>query len=584
MKKFLFPALALGALTMASCSSEEPMAGAAQDGAVTMTVVIPGSMQSRATLGDQIMAAADNLQWTVYEVDENGENPVMIYSDSKPAFTAEADLSVTDAATKATVTLNLGKGKRYKVAFYADNSGNGFATYNATTGNVEVDYTKGVGNDVNEDVFVGVSETVEAGTTIPATVELTRPFAQLNWGSNDLAEQTVKYWVGNETSPLTATVTVTGAVYNQYSVINEAVTGTAVTTATELGSAVVSDFKNYTQTVTFPVENYDLVAMNYVLVDAEAPTFECAVAFNDGFKTVTVNSVTMLPNYRTNIYGALLTNPTEFNVEINPIFNKEDNNMPVVAPGVTASTTDANTYYLSSVDGLKWLSEQAASSQLKGQTFILDADIDMTGVEWEPIGANGTVHWFTGTFDGNGHKISNMTVSNPNSAGLFYSNGGTIKNLTLENPTVNGNFKVGAVAGDGLCGHFDNCTVIGGTITTAPRLVNGAYDDGNNAGAITGYLSAEPNASITNCTVSGVTVKAYRVVGAIAGTVGGSKVVVSGNTATTCTVIADQRGDDNYGAKPFLAGELFGRVINGAVEGEGNVATGVKVETYAPAN
>ena len=37
--------------------------------------------------------------------------------------------------------------------------------------------------------------------------------------------------------------------------------------------------------------------------------------------------------------------------------------------------------------------------------FVLTADIDMTGVDWQPIA-------FSGTLDGGGHTIYNLTISN----------------------------------------------------------------------------------------------------------------------------------------------------------------------------
>ena len=42
----------------------------------------------------------------------------------------------------------------------------------------------------------------------------------------------------------------------------------------------------------------------------------------------------------------------------------------------------------------------------------LDADLDLTGVAWKPIGSDGTLlHYFSGKFYGNGHTISNLDFS-----------------------------------------------------------------------------------------------------------------------------------------------------------------------------
>ncbi|GEM_PF-3046255 len=76
--------------------------------------------------------------------------------------------------------------------------------------------------------------------------------------------------------------------------------------------------------------------------------------------------------------------------------------------------------------------------------FVLEANIDLTGVEWPGIGsalyntALDTTKAFRGVFDGNNHSINNLSVNVPadavslTTAGLFGSTfGATIKNLEL---------------------------------------------------------------------------------------------------------------------------------------------------------
>ncbi len=71
---------------------------------------------------------------------------------------------------------------------------------------------------------------------------------------------------------------------------------------------------------------------------------------------------------------------------------------------------------------------------------------------------------FNGVFDGNGHKISNLTIYNTTTfyAGLFACIGesGCVKNLILENVDLKGTNYIGAVAGYSL-GVIENCTVNG---------------------------------------------------------------------------------------------------------------------------
>lgn len=77
--------------------------------------------------------------------------------------------------------------------------------------------------------------------------------------------------------------------------------------------------------------------------------------------------------------------------------------------------------------------------------YELTADIVLTG-EWTPIGNNDNP--FTGTFDGKGHTISGLTISNNgNWVGLFGTVTGTVKNLSLVDVNIYGNEHVGILAG-----------------------------------------------------------------------------------------------------------------------------------------
>lgn len=76
--------------------------------------------------------------------------------------------------------------------------------------------------------------------------------------------------------------------------------------------------------------------------------------------------------------------------------------------------------------------------------FTLENDIDMAGVEFSPLGE------FTGTFDGKGHYIKNLTYNDADKGevALFSSSvGATIKNLGFVNANLVGNANVAAVVG-----------------------------------------------------------------------------------------------------------------------------------------
>ena len=77
----------------------------------------------------------------------------------------------------------------------------------------------------------------------------------------------------------------------------------------------------------------------------------------------------------------------------------------------------------------------------------LIADIDMSDVDWEPIGTSD--HPYSGVFDGGGHTISNLRIQlGFDYIGLFgYADSATIYNMHLRNPRVFGKDYVGAVLG-----------------------------------------------------------------------------------------------------------------------------------------
>ncbi len=99
-------------------------------------------------------------------------------------------------------------------------------------------------------------------------------------------------------------------------------------------------------------------------------------------------------------------------------------------------------------------------------SVTLTADLDLEGIEWEPIGNDVTSYY--ADFNGNGHTISNLTINSAQPyQGLFgFVEQGTIKNLTIKNPQITGGQYVGAVVGrinDDSA--VDNCKVIGGSVS-----------------------------------------------------------------------------------------------------------------------
>ena len=126
----------------------------------------------------------------------------------------------------------------------------------------------------------------------------------------------------------------------------------------------------------------------------------------------------------------------------------------------------------------KLVNEGKSSS---GVTFILGADIDLGGEEWTAIGTY--TNSFKGTFDGNGHKISNLKIDKPTGwyQGLFgYTSGSAIKNVGLEGGSVNGKSRTGSLVGANNSSTIANCystvNVVGEDERTG-GLVGDNYDN-----------------------------------------------------------------------------------------------------------
>ncbi|MBO5079124.1 MAG: S8 family serine peptidase, partial [Oscillospiraceae bacterium] len=130
----------------------------------------------------------------------------------------------------------------------------------------------------------------------------------------------------------------------------------------------------------------------------------------------------------------------------------------------------------------------------------LMADIDMAGKEWTPIG-NSSKN-YAGTFDGQGHTISNLTAeTNSSYMGLFgYVSAGTVKNVIVKDAKITGYQYVAGIVGRLASGRIENCAVTGTSV-----ISNTCTSDANTAGVV-GYVDA--NGTIESCyseaTVTGV--------------------------------------------------------------------------------
>ena len=145
------------------------------------------------------------------------------------------------------------------------------------------------------------------------------------------------------------------------------------------------------------------------------------------------------------------------------------------------------------------LVEISKSDSLEGKTIIMLNDIGMESVT-NFAGIGSTTYPFMGTFNGQNHTISNLTLSNVKNMGLFVQiTDGNVKNLTISDATVtsNGNFGLCAYLLDGTV-RIENVHIKNSTITAA-----GNY----NSGFIAQIIDNDQNSiTLSYCTADNLTI------------------------------------------------------------------------------
>ena len=136
--------------------------------------------------------------------------------------------------------------------------------------------------------------------------------------------------------------------------------------------------------------------------------------------------------------------------------------------------------------------------------YALDADIDLFGRIFEPIG-NGAEGAFTGSLDGRGHTIRGLELNLQDSkyVGLFGYLEGSVSDLKLSGVDIVGGRYVGAVVGNiGLGGSVTDCSVLSGSVSSNESAVSacvggitglceGTLDRCSNAASVAKYYCNE---------------------------------------------------------------------------------------------
>lgn len=214
------------------------------------------------------------------------------------------------------------------------------------------------------------------------------------------------------------------------------------------------------------------------------------------------------------------------------------------------------TYHIYNADGLKvW----ASNADVLNKSVILEKDIDLTNVDWTPVGSNmNTGTGYAGDFDGNGKFIYNLVVeSDASNVGFFggLAEKAKVHNVKFANAQVtatSGAAYAGVIAGSSM-GKIESCNVRSSQVA------------GHYAGAIVGNNSVQVN----GCNALDVEVSATHAAGGIAGASYGKTEYcsVSGNSHITTTGSSTRAGGIIGTSSQEGGVSTSGRLLKCAVDG-----------------
>ena len=301
MKKILLFASALAGLFLAGSCQKETLEPAAQGG-VTYEITLPDGPQTKGENGYKTY----DLHYEVYKTADHTKlatTPLLF------------EKTVTMNGNTTTVTLDLLNDQDYTVLFWANKQGE---NYFDLTDLRQVGVRQAASNNEDRDAFCGMDQLEQHDGAQSKSVELKRPFAQINIATlvPTVAE------IGYDVTPLSSRVLVK-KIPVKYNVF----TGEPVDDAVVDVDYTVNLIPEGNLTVN--TTEYKKVAMNYALVPAtqdNSATVEVYYEINTVNGTVK-NSIPNVPvkkNYRTNIIGNLLTSNATYTIEVKPGFEEGD--------------------------------------------------------------------------------------------------------------------------------------------------------------------------------------------------------------------------------------------------------------------
>ena len=220
--------------------------------------------------------------------------------------------------------------------------------------------------------------------------------------------------------------------------------------------------------------------------------------------------------------------------------------------------------FLNSGNAETFDTENAGVGNCHGYYFKQTADIDLTGVTWEPIGYSGS-YYFAGNYDGGGHSITNAVSTGKvdldgfATAGIFgWVAFGSVENLHVKNAnfvaTGQNNYSyVGGIAGVCYGSSIKNCSVENSSLESRRNNNN------NCAGSIVGYSTG---GTFEKCAAENNQIRTMAYGGGFVGEVDDDPDYGVGNSTFTncyganCTVISETDDSQGTSFSGGFAGEI----------------------------
>lgn len=414
MRRILLGVMAAMTMLATSCvkSYDDIGAVAGETSKVSVNLGFP-AIQTRAYSDG---TTATQLQYAVYEVKDNVLTKLDIYT-------------VTDEEIHISkkIDFQLVTGRTYTFVFWAASENAPYTVkFDETGATMTADYSSAKANDENLDAFFASVQGKTITGDVEMSVELTRPFAQINVGTNDfdIAEEM-------KAAPNRSAIVIKNA-YTTLDLVSGKV-GDAKKVTFDFGVIPDASYNGEDAPAqTFPVPGYDYLAMAYMLADADEEVVEVQFQYvkdqlADTRVSRTVGSVPVKRNHRTNMYGQVLTSTASLNITIAPEYEEPDYNY-------------SQLLFAAAVGGSVTLTDNV---KVPGElTFTKDAVVDLGGHEIKAEGGN----YGDAIVIGNGANVTIKNgILNPSASASESNSSATVMvktsyetHLTLENVAVHG--------------------------------------------------------------------------------------------------------------------------------------------------